>query len=362
MDNYGTKLSELFSQKVISIFFEQSVADSISNSDYEGEIKDQASKLNIYTFGKLTLKTYTGADMTADDPQESIGLLSTDQMKAYYFKIKDLDKFHSWIKNPEGTLIAQCGSTLKETIDAYVLALYSDVAAGQRIGTNYTTGTVTVDVTTGAVTGVGTTFTAAMVGRGFKATGHTKWYRVKSYASATSIVIEDDLDDATSAYTGGAIGAGATYAIEAATKLQVSKTTIYGYICDLKTLLDTAKIPATDRWLAVPSKIANLLIQASELIPAVPTAYENTVLKGLIGEVAGFRVYQSEQVSGDNTTGYHVLAGHKSAITLGLAFTESGIEPSLPGNFGQAYKGLNIYGAKIVDERRKALAELFCYV
>ena len=362
MSNYGTKLVEMFSQKVIGIFFERSVSDSICNNEYEGEIKDRSSKLNIYTFGKLTLKDYTGADLTADDPQESIALLSTDQQKAYYFKIKSLDKFHSWIKNPEGTLIEQCGNSLKETIDAYVLALYPDVAAGQRIGTDYTTGTVAVAVTTGDVTGTGTTFTADMVGKGFKATGHTKWYRVKSYVSATAIVIEDDLDDATSAYTGGAIAAGASYVIEAATKLQVSKTTIYSKICDLKTLLDLAKIPATDRWLVVPSKIANLLIQASELIPAVPTAYENTVLKGLIGEVAGFRVFQSEQVNGDNTNGYHVLAGHKSAITLGLAFTESGIEDSIPGNFGQAYKGLNIYGAKVVDERRKALAELFCYV
>lgn len=70
---------------------------------------------------------------------------------------------------------------------------------------NYSTGTVTVTAVTGAVAGSGTTFTSAMVGKGFKADGHTTWYRVKSFAVATSIVIEDDKDDVTSAYTGGAI-------------------------------------------------------------------------------------------------------------------------------------------------------------
>ena len=53
------------------------------------------------------------------------------------------------------------------------------------------------------------------------------------------------------------------------------------------------------------------------------------------------------------------MAGHKSAITFAMGFVESGIEDMVK-NFGKAYKGLSVYGAKIVDERRKALAELFC--
>lgn len=360
MENYGTTLAEGFAQKVVSLFFDKSIAPEITNSDYEGDIKDKASKLHILTFGKLALKDYTGTALTADDPQESVGLLSTDQQKAYYFKIKDLDKFHSWIKNPEGTLIAQCGKTLKETIDSYILGLWGDVAAGQRIGTDYTTGTVDIAATTGVVTGSGTTFTADMVGKPFKATGHTKWYRVKSYTSATQITIENDADDAPSAYDGGAIS-GASYVIQANTPVAVTKDTIYAKIVNLKKFLDDAKVPAEDRWLVVPSDVEALLLQSPQLIPAVPTAYEEVVKKGLIGTIAGFKVYRSSEVAGDNTNGYHVLAGHKSAITFASAFTESGIE-DLTGDFGKAYKGLDIYGAKVVDERRKALAELFCTV
>ena len=362
MADFGTNVGEKFARNVLQVFFENSIADSITNNDYEGEIKGGgADRVNVLTFGSLSLKDYTGAAMTADTPSENEGQLIVNQKKAYYFKIESFAKFASYVDNPESSLIQNAGKVLAETVDKYVLGLYGDVAAGNRIGTDYVTGTVAVATTTGVVTGTGTTFTSAMVGRGFKATGHTKWYRIKTYTSATSITIEDDLDDVASAYTGGDIAGGASYTIEAATKLQVANTTIYGYLLDLKTKLDQAKVPMTDRWLVVPSKIGNLMLKATELIPAVSTAYENVVTKGILGYVSGFKVYQNEQVTGDNSAGYRVLAGHKSWCTLAVAFTESGVE-DLIGAFGKAYKGLTVYGAKVIDERRKAGAELFCYV
>jgi hypothetical protein len=329
---------------------------------YEGEIKGGGGdRLNVLTFGALALKDYTGVAMTVDKPSESEGQLIVNQKKAYYFQIESFAKFSSYVDNPESTLIDTAGKTLARTVDNFVLALHGDVASGNRVGTNYTTGTVTVDVTTGAVTGSGTTFTSAMVGLGFKATGHTSWYRIKTYTSTTAIVIEDDKDDVASAYTGGAIGAGATYVIEANTAITVDKTTIFDYVVDLKTKLDQREIPPEDRWIALPSTIANLLIKSSQLQTAVSTAYEDVIKKGIIGYVAGFKVYSNEQVAGDNTTGYKCLAGHKSFITMAMAFTESGMEDFV-GGFGRNFKGLNCYGAKVVDERRKAGAYLFAKV
>lgn len=361
MADYGTNVGEAFARTTLKQFYEMAVAPMITNDNYEGEIKGDKSKLNVLTFEKLSLKNYAGTAMTVDVPQESEATLTTDQKKAYYFQIESFANFASYVKDPESTLMKQCGDELIETIDAFVLGFYGDVAAGNRSGTNYTTGTVTVDVTTGAVTGSGTTFTSAMVGRGFKATGHTRWYRVKTYSSGTAIVIEDDKDDVTSAYTGGAIGAGATYIIEAATKLQVSKTTIYAYICELRKKLNQAKVPKTDRWLVVPAEISSLIVQAPEFIPAVDSAYNDVVKNGIIGKIAGFMVAESEQVAGNNTDGYRVLAGHKNFITFAMAFTETEIEPFI-GGFGQNFKGLNVYGAKVADVNRKAGAEGFWYV
>lgn len=361
MSTYATNLAEGFSQKVVSLFFEKSIAMDITNQDYEGEIKDKLSKLNILTFGAIALKDYSGSALSADNADESVGVLTTDQQKAYYFKIQSLQKFHSWIKNPEGTLISTLAKTLAQEIDSFVLGFDGDVASGNRVGTDYTTGTVAVANTTGVVTGSGTTFTAAMVGLGFKAVGHSKWYRIKTYTSGTQITIEDDKDDVTSAYTGGAISAGAAYTIEAVSKFQVSKTTIYGKIAELSEKLNDAQVPAEDRFLVVPPKIYTLLVQSSELTPAVSEAYQMTILKGYVGDCCGFKVLMNTQVGGDNTDGFKVMAMHKSFLTFAMGWTESGVE-DLIGDFGKAYKGLNIYGAKVVDERRKAAAMALLYV
>lgn len=359
MANFATKLAEAFAQKALEIYYQKSVAEVITNQDYEGEVKDKASVLNILTFGALSLKTYSGSNLTVDDVTESNGQLKTDQQKAFYFRIKSLARFQSWIKNPEGTLLDQVAKELKKTIDAYVLGLYTKVQAGNRVGTDYTTGTVAVDVA-GAVIGSSTVFTAAMVGKGIKIVGLSKWYQIATYTDATHITIVDDLDDSgTGAYTGGVIGAGAAIIVEANLAIQVTTSNIYAQLVALKSKLDKAQIPSSDRFVVMPADINNLLLSNGLLTLSVDKAYSSVVENGVLGNVAGFNVYQNEQITGDSVNGYHVLAGHKSAITFAMGYVETGIE-DLIGNFGKAYKGLNIYGAKVVDERRKALTELFC--
>jgi len=357
MDPYATTLAEAFSQTIVSIYFDKALTPIITNDEYEGEIKDKATICNIPTIHVPDLQDYTGSDLDDDELEESVAQLNTSQQKAFNIKIKSLDKLKSFIKNPEGSMMDQLTNLLLEASDAYVLGFYGDVAAGNRVGTDYAAGTVTVANTTGVVTGSGTTFTSSMVGRGFKANGHTKWYRVKTFNSTTEIVIEDDYDDVTSAYTGGAIGAGATYTIEAVTSVQVTKTNIYEKLEALSVKLNERKVPRENRWLVLPPAIASLVRQAPEYIPAVESAYADVVKKGFITQMAGFALYESNQYSGNSTSGWHVLGGHKSAIVFGMAMTESEIEPFIAKNFGKRYKGLEVYGAKVPDERRKSLAE-----
>lgn len=361
MASYPTKLAEVFSTKVMVIYYANAVSENITNTDYEGEVKDKASILNIMTFSKILSHDYTGANMTVDDLTESSGQLVTDQAKDFYFRVKSYDKFRSYIKNPEGTILAQTALELKKVIDTFVLGFYTKAAAGNRIGTDYTSGTVTIDAS-GNVTGAGTTFTAAMVGKGFKATGHSVWYRVKTYSSATAIVIEDDLDDVTSQYTGGAIGGGSTYTLQANTAVQLTSSNIFDKLNQLNVLLTNNEIPAEDRWAVVPPAVVALIKLNANFNPSgVPEAYNrfSTPPNGMIGgSLAGFTIYESPRVVGDSVNGWHIMAGHKSAITFALGLTETGME-DLIGNFGKAYKSLYVYGAKVVDERRKALTELF---
>jgi len=358
MSAHATNLAEKFASKAIEKYFEMAVTPKITNDEYEGEIKDKASKLNVLTFSESEgLQDYTGSDLTLGTVTESEGTLTTDQQKAYYFKIKSLDRFKSYVEDPESTLMVEKAGQLQEAVDTYVLEIgKSDAASGNRVGTVYDTGTVTVTTGTGAVAGSGTTFTSGMVGLGFKAVGHSVWYRIKTFTSTTAIVIEDDKDDETSAYTGGAIAGGTAYEIEANTARAITSTNAYSSLLDLKTKLDTAKVPKANRYAVVNSLYMNKLLQAG-VVTRDTESDTDKIKNGYVTRIAGFDLYENEQLDGDNTNGYWAVAGHISAITFAMAFVKTGIE-DLQGNFGDAYKGLNVYGAKVVDERRKALATL----
>lgn len=361
MNTYPTKLVEGFALQALEVFYAMSVTEGITNNDYEGEIEDKTSKLNVLTFGLISSHNYSGGDMTADSLTESNSQIVTDQAKYIYFTVKTWDKFRSFIKNPENPVAKQVASEIKKVIDIYVLGFYGDAGAGNWLGTSYTTGTVTVDVTTGAVTGSGTTFTSSMVGKPFKAAGHTVWYRIKTFSSTTAIVIEDDSDDLTSAYTGGAISGGSTYEIQANTALQVTKSTIFAVIMDAQTTLTNNEIPEEDRWLVVPARIAALIRQAPEYVGVGSEGGREAVQNGMLPrKFAGFTVYEvsDARIQGNASDGYHVMAGHKSAITFAMGLTENGVEDAI-GNFGKRIKQLYVYGAKVADERRKALVHAY---
>jgi len=362
MSTYPTKLAEAFAAQALQIFYQTSVADAITNSEYEGQIKDKASTLNVLTFGAIDAHTYTGADMSPDSLTESNAQLVTNQLKYIYFKVKDYDTFRSYIKNPEATIQKQVGSRMKQIIDQFVLGLYADVGAGNVDGTDYTTGTAAVTITTGVTEGAaGASWDADMVGKGFKATGHTTWYRIASRSDADTIVIEDDKDDATTAYTGAAISA-TTYTIQADTAIQVTADNIFARISRLATFLTNNEIPESDRWLVLPASIATLVRQSAEFVGIGSEGGRADVQNGkLPGKFAGFDLYEvadGRYSAGNSSDGWHVLGGHKSAICFAMGMTENGVE-DLIANFGKAYKALYVYGAKIPDERRKALVSGF---
>jgi len=368
-ESYGTNLGEKFAAQALEKYYETSVQPLITNSDYEKLLSPGGSyQFSVLTYGDVTINDYTkGSAITPETLTESEGSLDPDQQKMYYFKIPSLTAFESYVSDPGSALLKRAGDQLKTAIDTYILGLYADTGSGNRVGTNYTVGSVSVTATAGAVTATAASASAwasSMVGLGFKATGHTKWYRIESVNTATTLTIMNDSDDDAQTYDGGEIedkAEAVPYVIEAATPVAITigTTDMIPYIDKLAMNLDRNEIPKSDRWLVVNSYGAAAIRTSAKYTPAVESAYQNVTQKGLIGFCSGFQVYQNEHVYGDNTSGYYILVGHKSAITFAMEFTESGIE-DLVGDFGKAYKGLVVYGAKILDERRKALAYFFC--
>lgn len=319
--------------------------------------------MNILTYGLNDWEAYTGADITFNDVSEVEGVLPLSVQKYNAFKILDWNRFKTYAVDADSTEISNAGELLKELVDAYNLSFYAD--AHRRVGTDYSTGTVAIDVS-GNVTGSGTTFTSAMEGAPFTAAGlyesdgvTPKYFRVKTFTSSVAIVIEDDEDDVASHYTGGAIGAGATYTIEGYAVKTVAASTIDSVVLAAKEALDMAKMPKSGRFLVVSSKVETVLLQANVLTPYTPSAYEDVVKMGIIGMFRGFIVITSQQVAGNNTTGYHCLAGHPAGITHAFVQISSKTTTDLENNFGKGYKQLVAYGSKVLDERRKALVNVW---
>src|SRR5437016_2349025 len=107
MSAYATKLAEGFSQKVLQYLYENAPIDSIVNRDYEGEINQVGSLLNILTLQKLSEKSYTGSNLSVDDLTEVNAQLKIDQQKSFYWREKTIDRWNSYIKNPHSTVVAQ---------------------------------------------------------------------------------------------------------------------------------------------------------------------------------------------------------------------------------------------------------------
>lgn len=339
-----------YSLKLVEILWNETIYKWIANTDYEGEIKKAGDRVVVRTAAKIVLSAYTkGMTLVLQDLNPTSEELIVDQQYYFAFGVDEVDKIQNDVNAIE-TYAQGSKNDMSELMDTDILALWKQVHGDNAIGTNYSTGTVTVTVTTGAVVGVGTTFTAGMVGAPFKATGHTKHYRVKTYTNATNIVIED-MD--ASGYTGGAI-AGATYVINAASGLSVTKSTVYGYLVDLKTKLSKKLTPRKGRWIVVNAEVEGLILKAPEFIPAVGQAYEEAVKGGLLGRIAGFDVYFSELLAGDATTGYYVLAGDKQFIAFAMQIMEVFVVPhsSVPNSFVNTCKGLLTWGRRVFEGNR----------
>lgn len=363
----ATKVAEAFSQKLLLEMYDMSLLDSIVNRDYQGEVNAVGSKINILNFDRITERTYTGANLaTPDSLTENNAQLTIDQYKSFYWKELTLDNWLSYIKDPHPTVVRQKADERNKNMDTYAFGFYTDVQAGQRVGTDADDATtITITTGTGAFTvSGGTPVTSAWVGRGIKAVGHDVWYRVKSQSSTTEGFIEDDLDDTDSAYTGGTITA-ASYVVEAVTPVSITTANLVSYVADLREKLDKAElygnnaVPDSDRWLVVPPEFENTVVRATGVVLSVDAVYSDLIQKGYIGSLLGFKIFKSNRLTGDNTNGYHILAGHPNWMTFAEKQLEADIEEVLIGNFGSAYKDLFVYGAKVADARRSFAAELF---
>ena len=340
-----------FSLKLVEILYNETIYNLIANTKYEGEIKNAGDRVRVRTSAEISLSAYTkGMTLVAQDLAPTDEDLIVDQQYYFKFVVDDIDKIQNDIAAID-TYAQNAKNNMSELLDTDLLDYARKNVHGLNVvGTSYATGTVSIAATTGVVTGVGTTFTAGMVGGYLKATGHSAYYLVTAFTSTTVITVTD-LDGV--GYSGGVI-TGATYTIQGAVALALTKSNIYQYLVQLGTVMSQQLTPRQGRFIVINAAMEGIMRQAPEFIPAVETAYNDVVKAGKIGKMANFDVIFSELIAGNNTTGYWFFAGTTDFMAFASQIMKVSVLSSEadPNTFLSTSKRLLTWGRKVFEGNR----------
>lgn len=114
---------------------------------------------------------------------------------------------------------------------------------------------------------------------------------------------------------------------------------------EMGVLLDDNNTPGNGRWVVVPNWF-HAMLRLREEFSNYGTDKNRGTLRGQpISDVAGFTVYKSNNVPTSGSA-HVIIAGYKGALTYAQQIKKSeAYSPEL--RFGDAYKGLMVYGSKV---------------
>ena len=126
-----------------------------------------------------------------------------------------------------------------------------------------------------------------------------------------------------------------------------TKADAYEYLVDLGVKLDEADTPIDGRFCIVPAWFHGLLLKDDRFIKAGTLRSDRALTNGAVGEAAGFSILKSNNVPNTGGEKYKILAGHASATSYAEQILD--LHTYKPEKrFGDAVKGLHVYGAKVV--------------
>lgn len=131
------------------------------------------------------------------------------------------------------------------------------------------------------------------------------------------------------------------------TPIVPTKDDAYEYLVDLGVKLDESDVPIEKRFVVVPAWFHGLLLKDDRFVHSGTMLGERRLMNGEVGEAAGFTILKSNNVPNDAGAKYQILAGHSMATTyVEQVLDISTYQPEK--RFGDAVKGLHVYGAKVV--------------
>jgi hypothetical protein len=296
-------IPEIWSGKLVEKFYASTVLAAISNTDYEGEIKNKGDRVKIRTKPTITIRNYNADGLLAlDRPSGGTVELFIGNGKYFSLILDDVMEIQS---------------------DLNVLSMWSDDAAQQlKIA-------VDQDVLDGIVNQM------AAANQGLNAGVITGNINLGIHGSPISVVARDP--------TAG-------------------ESELLDVLMRLGQVLDEQNIPEVGRWVVMPAW-AGRLIKQSELRQAYLSGDSVTMLRnGRLGMVDRFTIYISNLLptnSFDSTNfaagEWPIYAGHPHGLTFASQISKvETLRSEL--TFGQILRGLQVYGFQVVDGRALAQA------
>lgn len=287
-------IPEIWSGKLVEKFYASTVLAAISNTDYEGEIRNQGDRVKIRTKPTITIRDYRAdGTLSLDRPEGSNIELYIGNGKYFNTILDDVMEVQS---------------------DLNALSIWSDDAAQQ----------LKIKVDTDVLGGI-------LGGMNSKNRGTTA-------GQITSSIN---------------LGVTGTPLATVSRSPSAGQVEILDVLLRLGQALDEQNIPEDGRWITIPAWAAQYL-KFSDLRQAYLTGDSVTPLRnGRIGMIDRFTVYVSNLlpagVAGGLAAGEFVIyAGHAHGLTFASQISKvETLRSEL--TFGTILRGLQVYGYQIVD-------------
>jgi len=283
--NYtGNFIPEIWASKLIENFYDATVLSAISNTDYEGEIKQHGDKVNIRTTPELTIRSYEkGMKLMVERPDKPKVVLNIDQGEYFAAIEDDVDKTQSDI-NLMQNWSRDASEKMKIKIDSNVLTGMLPDISSQNMGA--TAGRISGNINLGAA------------------------------GAALQVTKTNVLD----------------YIVDA------------GLVLDEANSPESNRFMVIPAWMAALIKKSDL--KDASLTGDGTSVLRNGRI-GMIDRFTLYVSHNLNRVTDGGNQCFSVIAGHKMGLTFASQMTEMETLRS-ESTFGSIIRGLQVYGYKVV--------------
>ena len=323
----------IYSQKVQQAFRKTSVVESITNSDYFGEIANFGDTVRIIKEPEITVKEYArGVQITPQDLDDEDFSLVVDKANYFAFKVDDIEEAHSHI-NFESLASDRAGYRLRDQHDQEVLGYLSGFAQSA------------------LSTAAGTANTTVSGSKAVASAG--------SDELLTSMKLRKDSFGNITTGSAGDHSIPLAARLPGATALPTATASPLMVIARMARLLDSQFVDSAGRWLVVDPVFIELLKDEDSRL--LNSDFGGSGIQGglAVTQLHGFDVYVSNNLpsvgTGPATTGSAnqnsnfgvIVGGHSSAIASASQITKTESYRD-PDSFADIVRGMHLYGRKIL--------------